>query len=80
VKPDRIGRAWLKATGKLAGVAPREPSEGAMNYARRVAALDPARGDQVIALATLYTRLRFGPEPDEAQVAALEREVRKLAA
>jgi hypothetical protein len=34
----------------------------------------------VIALATLYTRLRFGPEPDEPQIAALEREVRKLAA
>jgi transglutaminase-like putative cysteine protease len=80
VKPDRIGRAWLEATRKLAGVAARAPSEGAMNYAQRVAGLQPALGDQVIALATLYTRLRFGPDPDEAQIAALEHEVRKLAA
>ena len=80
VKPDRISRAWLEATRKLAGIAPREPSEGAMNYARRVAELNPELGERVIALATLYTRLRFGPEPDELQVVALEREVRKLAA
>jgi hypothetical protein len=81
VKPDRIGRAWLRATRKLARVAPpREPSEGAMTYARRVAEVHPPLGESVLALATLYTRLRFGPEPDELQIAALEREVRKLAA
>jgi hypothetical protein len=81
VKPDRIGRAWLRATRKLARVAPpREPSEGAMTYARRVATQMPSLGERVIALATLYTRLRFGPEPDEPQIAALERAVRKLAA
>jgi hypothetical protein len=81
VKPDRIGRAWLKATRKLARVAPpREPSEGAMTFARRVAEQNPPLGERVMALATLYTRLRFGPEPDEPQIAALEREVRKLAA
>jgi transglutaminase-like putative cysteine protease len=81
VKPDRIGRAWLEATRKLARIAPpREPSEGAMSYARRVADQNPSLGESVLALATLYTRLRFGPEPDEPQIVALEREVRKLAA
>ena len=38
-RPDRIARAWLKATRKLEKLAgPRAPDEGAMNYARRVSA------------------------------------------
>src|SRR5690349_14384401 len=36
VRPDRIARAWLKATRKLERVTPRAASEGPMEYARRV--------------------------------------------
>jgi protein-glutamine gamma-glutamyltransferase len=79
-KPDRITRAWLKATRKLAKIAaPRAPDEGAMDYAQRIAAQHPQLAARVIAVATRYTRLRFGPEPANDEVAALELEVRRLA-
>jgi hypothetical protein len=78
-KPDRIGRAWLRATRKLARVAPaREPAEGPMEYARRVGARRPDLADRVSALATLYARLRFGPEASSQDIAALERDVSLL--
>jgi transglutaminase-like putative cysteine protease len=81
VKPDRIARAWLKATRKLERVAPaREPAEAALNYARRVADSHPPVAGEVLALASLYTRLRFGPEPAESEIAELERGVSRLAA
>jgi transglutaminase-like putative cysteine protease len=80
-KPDRIARAWLRATRKLERVAPpRAPSEGALTYARRIAEARPSLGDMVLSIATRYTRLRFGPEAPPQEIAALEREVRKLAA
>jgi hypothetical protein len=80
VKPDRIARAWLKATRKLERVAPpRAPSEGALTYARRVAAHHPPVAAQVSALAERYTSLRFGPQASAADIAALERDVRQLA-
>ncbi|MEO8017073.1 MAG: transglutaminase domain-containing protein, partial [Pseudomonadota bacterium] len=79
-KPDRIGRAWIKATRKLARVAkPRQPAEGPMEYARRVSEQRPDLAARVGALATLYARLRFGPVADHHDIAALEREVRNLA-
>jgi hypothetical protein len=80
VKPDRIARAWLRATRKLERIAaPRAPSEGAMAYAARVAGQHPRLGPAVLALATRYTRLRFGPAAADPEIAALEREVRQLA-
>jgi hypothetical protein len=79
-KPDRIGRAWLRATRKLAGVAPeRALDEGPMDYAKRIARQRPDLADRVNALAALYARLRFGPDASHQEVAALEREVRSLA-
>lgn len=78
-KPDRIARAWLRALRKLEKIAPRAPSEGAMDYARRVAAEHPHLGAPVTALATRYTRLRFGPEAANEDIAELEREVSRLA-
>jgi transglutaminase-like putative cysteine protease len=79
-KPDRVARAWLRATRKLARVAPpREPDEGPMHYARRVGEQRPDLAQTVIALASLYARLRFGPDAGHHDVAALEREVRRLA-
>jgi hypothetical protein len=80
VKPDRIGRAWLRATRKLARVAPaRAPAEGPMEYARRVGEHRPELAASVGALAALYARLRFGPVASIRDIAAFEREVRNLA-
>jgi len=79
-KPDRIGRAWLRVTRKLSRVAPaREPAEGPMEYARRVGAHRPEIAERIVALATLYARLRFGRDGSQQDVARFEREVRNLA-
>ncbi|HEY6124786.1 MAG TPA: DUF3488 and transglutaminase-like domain-containing protein [Steroidobacteraceae bacterium] len=78
-KPDRIGRAWIRATRKLARVAPaRAPAEGPMEYAGRVSAQRPDLAARIDALAALYTRLRYGREATHQDVAAFEREVRNL--
>ncbi len=79
VRPDRIARAWLAATRKLARVVPRAASEGPLEYARRVGNARPDLAARVAALAANYARLRFGPAADHAAVSALEREVRSLA-
>jgi transglutaminase-like putative cysteine protease len=79
-KPDRIGRAWLRATRKLARVAPaRAPAEGPMEYARRVGAVRPDLAASIEQLASLYARLRFGRDASRQDVANFEREVRNLA-
>lgn len=79
-KPDRIARAWLRALRKLEKVSkPRAPNEGAMAFARRIAAEHPHLADQVTAVAERYTRLRYGPEAANQEIAALEREVSRLA-
>ncbi len=81
IRPDRIARAWLRATRKLERVAPaRAASEGPLDFARRIAIARPDLGPSVTTLAQHYARLRFGPAPDAAQVAEFEREVRRLAA
>jgi transglutaminase-like putative cysteine protease len=78
-KPDRIGRAWLRATRKLARAVPaRSPAEGPMDFARRVGMQRPDLATRVASLASLYARLRFGPAETQADIAALEREVRNL--
>jgi len=79
LRPDRIARAWLRATRKLQRVTPRAASEGPLEYARRVAAARPDLAAPVTALALHYARLRFGPAGDAAEVATLERAVRSLA-
>ena len=80
VKPDRIGRAWLRATRKLARVAPaRAAAEGPMAYARRVGEHRPDLAARIAALASLYASLRFGRDASHQDIAAFEREVRNLA-
>jgi transglutaminase-like putative cysteine protease len=79
-KPDRIGRAWLRATGKLERVAPpRAANEGPIDYATRIAAARPDLAPAVTEIARRYSALRFGREAANEDVEALEREVRKLA-
>lgn len=78
-KPDRIGRAWLRATRKLASIAPaRASAEGPMDYARRVGVQRPDLSAKVDALATLYTQLRFGRGASHQDIVTFEREVRNL--
>jgi len=80
LKPDRLGRAWLRATRRLARVAPaRAAHEGPMDYARRVGALRPELGPGVAALAAHYARLRFGLPAGKNEIAEFERAVSRLA-
>jgi transglutaminase-like putative cysteine protease len=80
-RPDRIGRAWLKATRKLAKVAPaRAPDEGPLAYAARIAAARPDLARDVDEIARRYARLRFGAAPRRDEIERLERDVRRLAA
>lgn len=81
LKPDRVGRAWLRATRKLAKLAsaePRAPAEGPMDFVRRVGALRPDLAPDADALAERYVRLRFGPAANNVEIAAFERDVRKM--
>jgi transglutaminase-like putative cysteine protease len=80
-KPDRIGRAWLKATGKLARVAPpRAADEGPIDYATRIATARPDLAPAVTEIARRYSKLRFGRRAAaNEEIEALEREVRGLA-
>jgi len=78
-RPDRITRAWLRATRKLERVAPaRQANEGPMDYARRVGSLRPEIAATFAALAQRYARLRFGPVAAAAEIAALERDARRF--
>ncbi len=78
-RPDRIGRAWLKATRKLAKVTPRAGDEGPLAYAARVSATRPDLAAPVQAIAQRYARLRYG-NAEREDLAQLERDVRRLAA
>jgi transglutaminase-like putative cysteine protease len=79
LKPDRIGRAWIRATRKMARVAPaRAPAEGPMEYAGRVGTARPDLAARIEAIASLYARLRFGRDASHQDIAVLEREVRNL--
>jgi transglutaminase-like putative cysteine protease len=78
-RPDRIGRAWLKATGKLARIAPpRAASEGPIDYATRIASARPDLAPAVTEIARRYSALRFGRDAANEDIEALERAVRKL--
>ncbi len=80
-RPDRIARAWLAATRKLARVAPaRAADEGPIAFARRIGAARPDLAPAVSDVAERYVRLRFGPSSSAPEVLELERAVRRLAA
>ncbi len=90
LKPDRIARAWLAATRKLARVAPaRFAYEGPLDYASRIAAARPDLAPTVMAIARRYGNLRYGPKATDentaenaarrsAELEVLERAVRSL--
>jgi transglutaminase-like putative cysteine protease len=79
-RPDRIGRAWLAATRKLANVAPpRASDEGPLAFAARISAARPDLAAPVQAIALRYARLRYGIAA-RMDLEELERDVRRLAA
>ncbi len=78
VRPDRIGRAWLKATNSLAGIAPRNADEGPLDYALRVGNTRPDLAAPIKSLAEQYARLRYGPAANDADIAAFVRTARSF--
>jgi transglutaminase-like putative cysteine protease len=67
---DPTQRAWQRFCRKLArrGMA-RHPSEGPVDYARRVALQLPRRAEDIGAISDLYVHLRYGKgsDPEEAR-------------
>jgi len=78
---DPVAKAWRKFCAKLArrGTA-RRSSEGPRAFAARAASEQPHVADAVAGISTLYVRLRYGPAPDPALVAALQQRVREFRA
>jgi hypothetical protein len=76
---DALDRAWRRLSKRLArrGLE-RQPWEGAHDYARRVALAIPELEAAMRAIGDNYARLRYGPEPDAAQVQALIRKIKTL--
>ncbi|MCK9199673.1 MAG: DUF3488 and DUF4129 domain-containing transglutaminase family protein [Gallionella sp.] len=65
-RPDKVQAAWLRLCSRLAKAGlPRAPHEGAQDYAARVAAARPDLAEAFRDLATRYSALRYGGEPDE---------------
>jgi Domain of unknown function (DUF4129) len=52
-------------------VPPRAPGEGPQAYAARAAALLPQAAADIAAIATLYLRARYEPDPEHATLAQL---------
>lgn len=79
LKPDALGRAWLRATRRLEHVAPaRAAHEGPIDFARRVGRVRPDLRERVDSLASRYARLRFGAAASKEEISEFEREVRRL--
>ena len=76
---DALDRAWRRLSKRLArrGLE-RQPWEGAHDYARRVALAIPELEAAMRTIGDNYARLRYGPEPDAAQVQALIRKIKTL--
>jgi len=72
----RVERAWLRVQKRLSrhGIE-QGPGEGAISFAARVSALDHTLGAGLDPLAAAYTRLCFGPSPDEAALRSFERQI-----
>lgn len=66
---DPWARAWLRLGQKLAkaGVSPRRPNEGPLDFARRVAATRPDLSAQIQPLAEMYIAGRYGGTADSVR-------------
>ncbi len=78
---DPVKRAYQKFCAKLEGKGlARDPAEGPLNYAARLALLRPGLAPGVTAITQLYIALRYGPGAEPGAIRALERRVRKFRA
>jgi transglutaminase-like putative cysteine protease len=78
---DPAGAAYARFCGKLRrGGLPRAPSEGPLDFARRVQQARPDLAEAVSAITRLYVGLRYGAVPDAAAMAELRQRVRRFAA
>jgi hypothetical protein len=76
-----VVRAWRRFCLKLARRGTeRRASEGPRAFAARAAAEQPHVAARVGEISELYARLRYGPAPDPALVAALQVRVREFRA
>ncbi len=77
---DPLQRAWRDVCASLAAAGlPRDPSEGPLDYARRVARTAPALAAVMMAFTEVYVRARYLPRPVAADIATagqLARQVR----
>ena len=74
---DPLDRAWRELSTRFASRGlERQPWEGAHDYARRVSAAIPEVEAEMLSIGDNYARLRYGPEPDAAQVHALTRKIK----
>ena len=78
-RPDRVQRAWDLACRRLAhrGLA-RDPSEGPLDFARRVRASRPADGAAFDELVRCYVRIRYERAPVAADTEDFVSRVRRF--
>jgi transglutaminase-like putative cysteine protease len=78
---DPVAKAWRRFCLKLARRGTeRRASEGPRAFATRAAAEQPHVAARVGEISDLYVRLRYGPAPDPALIAALQVRVREFRA
>ncbi len=76
---DALARDYRRLCERLAAAGlPREPSEGPLAYSRRIAALRPQLGAELRPVLESYARLRYGPDPDPAELHGFSARVRRL--
>jgi protein-glutamine gamma-glutamyltransferase len=76
---DALARAYRLLCERLAAQGlPREPSEGPLAYAMRIATLRPRLAAQLQPVLESYARLRYGPDPDPAELRGFTARVRRL--
>jgi transglutaminase-like putative cysteine protease len=76
---DPLDKAWARFSTRLApfGLA-RTPTEGPLDYARRLTSARPADADAFKSICTRYARLRYRLPPLHAEVDALARTIDTL--
>jgi transglutaminase-like putative cysteine protease len=76
---DPLQRSWQTFGARLARKGhPRAPWEGPMDYGTRLANALPRHADELRTITATYARLRYGQAHDDADIRALNRQIRKL--
>ena len=76
---DVLARDYRRLCERLAAQGlPREASEGPLAYAQRIATLRPPLAAELSPVLESYARLRYGPDPDPAEMRDFAARVRRL--